>query len=109
MTGGKHVYLDWLTDLVMLSEREYQMTKNCEYEISNNNFFFEHVALAFPRDSPWINKFNKEIRMMMQGGLIKRWKTVLWKQFYYVFVSHETQLDLAFNNVKPKEKCFVFD
>ena len=86
MIGGKHVYLDWLTDLVMLSEREYQMTKTCEYEISNNNFFFEHVALAFPRDSPWIKKFNKEIRMMMQGGLIKRWKTVFWKQFYNIYI-----------------------
>ena len=76
MTGDKHVYLDWVTDLVMLSEDQYQATKSCDYEISKDNFFFEHVALAFPKDSPWIQKFNKEIRMMMQGGLIKRWKQV---------------------------------
>lgn len=70
------MYLDWVTDLVQLSEREYQMTKTCEYEISKDNFFFEHIAFAFPKDSPWISRFNKEIRMMMQGGLLKRWKTV---------------------------------
>ena len=71
-----HAFIDWLSNLEMLSEEQYKITDKCDYEISTDNFFFEHVSLAFPDDSPWITKFNKEIRMMMQSGLIYRWKVV---------------------------------
>ena len=39
-------------------------------------FFIERVAMAFPKDSPWINHFDQEITKAVQGGLIARWKQV---------------------------------
>ena len=41
------------------------------------DFFFERVAMAFPKDSPWIGKFNDEINKILQGGLIQYWKQVI--------------------------------
>ena len=72
----EHVYIDWLSNLQMLAEEQYQITKECDYAISRDNFFFEHVAMAFPDDSPWLTKFNEEIRLMKQSGLMDRWKVV---------------------------------
>ena len=52
------------------------MSKACDYAFSKENFFYEHIAMAFPQDSPWIEKFNHEIKLMLQSGLIFKWKKV---------------------------------
>ena len=44
---------------------------------AREDFFFERVALAFPQDSPWIKYFDKEITMIVRGGLVKKWKQVI--------------------------------
>ena len=44
---------------------------------AREDFFFERVALAFPQDSPWIKYFDKEITMIVRGGLVKKWKQVM--------------------------------
>ena len=72
-----HVYIDWLSYLQQLGWQQYQKTRSCDFTYSKQNLFFEHVALAFPKDSPWISRFNKEIRLMLQSGL-----TIAWKQMY---------------------------
>lgn len=71
-----HVYIEWLSKLEMMAYEQYQMTKKCDYAFSKENFFYEHVAMAFPDDSPWIKKFNHEIRLMLQSGLMLKWKKV---------------------------------
>ena len=42
------------------------------------DIFFERVAMAFPKDSPWLKHFDKHIKKIVQGGLIQRWKQVFW-------------------------------
>ena len=74
----EHIYIDWMSDLEQYSEQQFQITKACDYEFSKENFFYEHVAMAFPKDSPWIPKFNHEIRLMLQSGLMDKWKTDAW-------------------------------
>ena len=71
-----HVYIEWLSALDMLSDQQYKLTKTCDFAFSKENFFYEHVAMAFPDDSPWIKKFNHEIRLMLQSGLMLKWKKV---------------------------------
>ena len=71
-----HVYIEWLSKLDMMAYEQYAMTKTCDYAFSKENFFYEHVAMAFPDDSPWIKKFNHEIRLMLQSGLMLKWKKV---------------------------------
>jgi len=62
----------------MLSDQQYKLTKTCDFAFSKENFFYEHVAMAFPDDSPWIKKFNHEIRLMLQSGLMLKWKKTYW-------------------------------
>ena len=71
-----HVYIEWLSALDMISDQQYKLTKTCDFAFSKENFFHEHVAMAFPDDSPWIKKFNHEIRLMLQSGLMQKWKKV---------------------------------
>ena len=73
----EHIYIDWMATLEQLSEQQFQITQACDYAFSKENFFYEHVAMAFPKDSPWIPKFNFEIRRMLQSGLMDKWKKVL--------------------------------
>ena len=74
-----HVYLEWLSHLEMLAEEQYRyctvlycaklyivplycrITKTCDYAFSRENFFYEHVALAFPADSPWVSRWDTTI------------------------------------------------
>ena len=37
--------------------------------IGSEEFFFERVALAFPKDSPWIEHFNIEIKRILQANI----------------------------------------
>ena len=46
--------------------------------VGKENFFIERVAMAFPKDNPWIKHFDAEIRKIVQAGLIDRWKQVIF-------------------------------
>ena len=71
-----HVYMDWMSTLEMLFDEQFLRTGRCDFALSKENFFYEHVAFAFPKGSPWIPWFNKEIKLMLQSGMIIKWKEV---------------------------------
>ena len=71
-----HVLIEWMSHLEVLAEQKYKKSKMCEYSLSTEQFFYEHVAMAFPKNSPWLTKFNAEIRKMLQSGLTIQWKKV---------------------------------
>ena len=71
-----HVLIEWMSHLEVLAEQKYKRSKMCEYSLSTEQFFYEHVAMAFPKNSPWLTKFNAEIRKMLQSGLTIQWKKV---------------------------------
>merc|ERR1711892_198457 len=73
-----HVYIEWKSKLEMIMKEQYNITKMCDYAFGREDFFFERVALAFPRDSPWIKHFDNEIKKILQAGLIERGKQVFW-------------------------------
>ena len=78
IAGGYHVYIDFLSHLEQLGEKRYNETKTCDFAYSKHGLFHEHLALAFPKDSPWVDMFNVEIKNMLQGGMTKAWKIKYW-------------------------------
>merc|ERR1711884_218511 len=69
--------LDWMSALEMLFDEQFHRTGRCDFALSKENFFYEHVAFAFPKGSPWIPWFNEEIKLMLQSGMIIKWKEVM--------------------------------
>ena len=57
-------------------DEQFHRTGRCDFALSKENFFYEHVAFAFPKGSPWIPWFNEEIKLMLQSGMIIKWKEV---------------------------------
>ena len=108
-----HVYLEWLSHLEMLAEEQYRyrtvlhrtvlyctvqlycavlycivslycrITKTCDYAFSRENFFHEHVALAFPADSPWVSRWDTD-------QLIEIEKTIysMFNIQYFISITH---------------------
>ena len=54
-----HILVDWKPTLDLLMKSEYAKTKKCEYTLGIGEFWTERVAMAFPRENPWIEKFNE--------------------------------------------------
>ena len=70
------VYIDQLATLEQLSYQQYLKTGQCNYAYSREHLFFQHLAFAFPKDSPWVQPFSDEIKKMKWSGLTKSWKKV---------------------------------
>lgn len=73
-----HVYIEWKSKLEVIVKEQYNITGQCDFAFGKEEFFFERVAMAFPKDSPWIPYFDKVIKKVVQGGLVQRWKQVFW-------------------------------
>ena len=69
-------YIEWKSKLEQILYEQYNITGSCDYAFAKEEFFFERVAMAFPPDSPWIQPFNREIKKILQSGLVQRWKQV---------------------------------
>lgn len=70
---GKHVYIDWRSNLRYIMRREYLKTEICDLSLSTEEFMEEQIAMVLPINSPYLNLFNQEITRLHQMGLIERW------------------------------------
>ncbi|XP_068230877.1 ionotropic receptor 93a-like [Palaemon carinicauda] len=73
-----HAYLEWKTNLLFIMKDEFKKTDTCDFSLGREEFYYENVALAVPRDSPYIDMFNTEIKKMQTGGLIQKWQKDFW-------------------------------
>lgn len=71
--AGKHVYIDWRSNLQYIQRREFLKTDSCDFTLSSEEFMEEQIALVLPMNSPYLNLFNIEITRLHQMGLIERW------------------------------------
>lgn len=55
-----HALIEWKTTLDIMMKREYAKTGLCDFSLGLEEIFTERVAIAFPRDNPWIGKFNHQ-------------------------------------------------
>ncbi|XP_050723459.1 ionotropic receptor 93a-like [Eriocheir sinensis] len=73
-----HALLEWKTNLLFIMQDEFMATDTCDFSLGREEFYFESVAMAVPRDSPYIDRFNTELKKMQVGGLIQKWKRDYW-------------------------------
>uniref|UniRef100_A0A182NSU9 Ionotropic glutamate receptor C-terminal domain-containing protein n=1 Tax=Anopheles dirus TaxID=7168 RepID=A0A182NSU9_9DIPT len=70
---GQHVHIDWRNNLRYLMKRQFLRTDRCDFALSTDEFLDEQIALVMPRDSPYLELVNAELRRMHQFGFIERW------------------------------------
>lgn len=99
--NGKHIIIDWETNLLHVMRKEFLETDKCEFTLSKLNrsegkmngksentknhrifsgtekFVDEKIGLVLPANSPYLNIFNKEIYRMLQMGFIQKWLSEL--------------------------------
>jgi len=73
-----HVYIEWKSKLEVMMKEQYNITRQCDYALGREEFFYERVAMAFPQDSPWLKHFDVEIKKILTAGLTKKWKQDYW-------------------------------
>jgi len=73
-----HVYIEWMSKLEVMMKEQYNITRQCDYALGREEFFYERVAMAFPQDSPWLEHFNQQIKKVLAAGLTKKWKQDFW-------------------------------
>lgn len=56
---GKHVYIDWRSNLQYIMRREFLKTETCDFALSPEDFMEEQIALTMPLNSPYIEVFNQ--------------------------------------------------
>ncbi|XP_053678178.1 ionotropic receptor 93a [Anopheles nili] len=71
--AGQHVHIDWRNNLRYLMKRQYLRTDRCDFTLSTDEFLDEQIALVMPKDSPYLELVNEEIKRMHQFGFIQRW------------------------------------
>jgi glutamate receptor, ionotropic, invertebrate len=55
---GKHVYIDWRSNLRSIMRREFLNTETCDFALSTEEFMEEQIALTLPINSPYVEVFN---------------------------------------------------
>ncbi|XP_058827029.1 ionotropic receptor 93a [Topomyia yanbarensis] len=70
---GHHVHIDWRTNLKYLMKREFLKSDRCDFVLSMDEFLDEQIALAMPKNSPYIDVINEELIKMQQFGFMQRW------------------------------------
>ncbi|XP_069953211.1 ionotropic receptor 93a-like isoform X1 [Cherax quadricarinatus] len=73
-----HALLGWKTNLLFVIRDEFKATNSCDFSLGKEEFYEENVALAVPKDSPYLDQFNAELKLMQVGGLIQKWKQDYW-------------------------------
>ncbi|XP_069170054.1 ionotropic receptor 93a isoform X2 [Procambarus clarkii] len=73
-----HALLGWKTTLLFLMRDQFLATNTCDFSLGTEEFYDENVALAVPQGSPFLDKFNAELKRMQVGGLIQKWKMDYW-------------------------------
>ncbi|ETN65562.1 ionotropic receptor 93a-like protein [Anopheles darlingi] len=71
--AGQHVHIDWRNNLKYLIKKQFLATDRCDFALSTDEFLDEQIALVMPKDSPYLELVNDEIRRMHQFGFIQRW------------------------------------
>lgn len=92
--NGKHIIIDWESNLLHVMRREYLETDKCEFTLSEfeivrnatfrlhnidifhlgtEKFIDEKIAMVLPAHSPYLTIFNNEIYRMLQMGFIQKW------------------------------------
>ncbi|XP_055387982.1 ionotropic receptor 93a [Condylostylus longicornis] len=70
---GQRVNIDWKTNLQMTIQNHFTKQKVCTFVLAPQSFLDEQIGLIMPRDSPYLDLFNEELKRLLQMGFIQRW------------------------------------
>ncbi|KAG4075741.1 hypothetical protein HA402_003567 [Bradysia odoriphaga] len=70
---GKHIHIDWKSNLKFIMRNDYLETKRCDLGIDSEEFVDEQIALMLPINSPYLKLFDKELYRLLQMGFIQKW------------------------------------
>lgn len=55
-----HAYVEWHDNLDLIMKEQHKLTGKCDFKLASEKFLTQRLAFAFPKNNPWIQKFNKE-------------------------------------------------
>ena len=55
-----YAYVEWNDNLDLIMKENHKQTGACNFEVSAERFLTQRLAFAFPKNNPWIKKFDKE-------------------------------------------------
>ncbi|XP_018027085.1 ionotropic receptor 93a [Hyalella azteca] len=73
-----YAYIQWKVNLLVIMKEEFLRTDSCDFSLGREEFYSEHVAMAMPKGSPYVWKFDEEIKLMLKGGLVQKWMQDHW-------------------------------
>ncbi|XP_047104526.1 ionotropic receptor 93a [Schistocerca piceifrons] len=74
LASGDHILLHSRLTLRRLTRIDLRKSSVCRFMIGDENFVEEEVAMILPKDSPYLEMINEEIRRLKQSGLIEKWE-----------------------------------
>ena len=55
-----YAYVDWNDNIDLIMKEQHKLTGRCNFETSKEKFLTQRLAFAFPKNNPWVEKFNTE-------------------------------------------------
>ncbi|EEB18389.1 glutamate receptor delta-1 subunit precursor, putative [Pediculus humanus corporis] len=70
---GEHVYMDWKTNMLFLTKKQYVETGTCDFTFGTEEFLEEQLAMVIAQGNPYLPRIDQEIRRIHRVGLIYKW------------------------------------
>lgn len=71
--GGRHVYIDWKSNLQYIMKREFLETDSCDFALGAEEFLDEQIGMVLSPRSPYLRLLNSEIYRLQQMGFVQKW------------------------------------
>uniref|UniRef100_A0A336KK94 CSON009436 protein n=1 Tax=Culicoides sonorensis TaxID=179676 RepID=A0A336KK94_CULSO len=105
---GKHIHIDWKTNLQYIMKREFLLTDSCDFVLVAEEFLEEQIAMVMPKGSPYLALINQEIKILHQMGFIELWlKKYLPKKDKCWTVKKNSEVENHTVNLTDMQGCFI--
>lgn len=105
---GKHIHIDWKTNLHYIMKREFLLNDRCDFVLLAEEFLEEQIALVMPKGSPYLGLINQEIKLLHQMGFIELWlKEYLPKKDRCWTVKKNSEVENHTVNLTDMQGCFI--
>lgn len=105
---GKHIHIDWKTNLQYIMKREFLQNDRCDFVLVAEEFLEEQIAMVMPKGSPYLALINQEIKHLHQMGFIDLWiKEYLPKKDRCWSVKKNSEVENHTVNLRDMQGCFI--
>lgn len=105
---GKHVHIDWKTNLQYIMKREFLEYDRCDFILVAEEFLEEQIALMMPKNSPYLPLINHEVKLLHQMGFVDLWlKEYLPKKDKCWTIKKGTEVENHTVDLRDMQGCFL--